>query len=107
MKISKKKYDDSPFKDRELEISFSMLFSLIGLSSTSLKLYLYIRGMSFRDNGIIYVDKKEAKQQCGFKQDKSFYNGITELVDSKILARTRTSFEYHYNPKFIEKEKEL
>jgi len=106
MEISKKKYNDNPFVWTELRVAFEVLFTLIDLSSTSLKLYLYIRGQSYKDDGIVYVDKAEAKRMCDFKQDKSFYNGITELVEAKLLARTRESFEYYYNPKFINEEKE-
>jgi hypothetical protein len=100
------KYNDNPFEYAGLQVTFEVLLTLIGLSATSLKLFIYIRGYSFKDEGIVYLDKQAAKEHCEFKQDKSVYNALSELADAKILARSRESFEYYYNPKFITNQKE-
>jgi len=106
MDISKRKYDNNPFKDSELEITYENVEWMMRLNITALKMYLYIRGHSYRESGVVYFDKEASKVYCEFKQDKSVYNALYELIELGILARTRESFEFYFNPKFMDKEKE-
>ena len=47
-----------------------------------------------------------AKGVCGFKQNKSVYNALNELVSLGIIAGMDDPNEFYYNPEFIGNEKE-
>lgn len=99
-----KKHEDNPFnKDSHLMIRIKDVTLLSKMSKTALRLYLYIREYTYVDEELIIFNKTEAKKVCGFKQDKSIYNALSELIDLEILAGTKDPFEFYYNPKYIAK----
>lgn len=81
-------------------------YKISKLSKTAMKLYLFIREYSFRTEGCIVFDFAMAKGLCEFKQNKSVYNALNELVEQDILASSKDSIEFFYNPRFIANEKE-
>jgi hypothetical protein len=102
-----KEHEISPFNSEDdLAITLEDAEILSKLSKTAFKLFLFIKENSFREDGTIFFDKPEAKRICGFKQDKSVYNGLNELVDLEILAGMKDSKEFYYNPKYINSENE-
>jgi len=103
----KKQYETNPFKDGELKMGIEETYIIGELSKTAMKLYLFIREYSFRmKGGSIIFDISTAKNVCSFKQNKSVYNALNELINSNIIAGTKDSDTFYYNPKFINHEKE-
>lgn len=102
-----KEHTDNPFGNLKLEITNNVLNTINNLSKTALKIYCYINVYSYREDGIVYFDIKEAKEICGFKGNKSIYNALSELINSDILAGRKNANEYYFNPKYINKQKEL
>jgi len=92
--------------DSELAIGMKEAVSIGELSKTAIRLYLFIREYAFRTNGHVVIDFDLAKQLCGYKQNKSVYNALNELISNNILAKSQDSIEFYYNPKFISHEKE-
>ena len=101
-----KKHTETPFDGGSLKLSMNETYEISKLSKTALKLYLFIREYSFRTNGVIFFDKNMAKGVCGFKQNKSVYNALNELVSLDIIAGMNDPNEFYYNPEFIGNEKE-
>lgn len=103
-----KKHVVCPYKDCDVVLDIECTKILAEMSRTALKLYLYIRDYSNRinDEGIILFDFIEAKELCGFKQDKSVYNALSELINKDVLAGREKHDEFYYNPKFINYKKE-
>jgi len=102
-----KHYKENPFKDEVgLRLGMEETITISELSKTAMKLYLFIREYSFRTKGYIVFDFAMAKGLCGFKQNKSVYNALNELIDKEIIADSKDSLEYYYNPRFINNEKE-
>ena len=102
-----KKHTDNPFKEHvNLKLPIDETYILSELSKTAFKLYLFVREYSFRNEGFIIFDFALAKAICKFKQDKSVYNALSELVSKEILASSKDSIEYYYNPRYIGNEKE-
>jgi hypothetical protein len=102
-----KKHIVSPYSDLDkLELSIDGLKIVSELSKTALKLYVFIREESIKVDKIVYFDRKKAKYSCEFKQDKSVYNALSELINVDILAGRSEYDEFYYNPKFITNEKE-
>ena len=103
----KKKHTTNPFKAHAgLQLQMEETYKISELSKTAMKLYLHIREYSFRTNGCIVFDFAVAKGLCGFKQNKSVYNALSELIEQDIIAGTEDSVEFYYNPRFISNEKE-
>lgn len=100
------KHKESPFDKGELKVNIDETYTLSELSKTAMKLYLFVREYAFRTEGRIIFDFNMAKGLCGFKQDKSVYNALNELIAKDIVAASEDSLKYYYNPKFIGKEKE-
>jgi len=101
-----KQHVDNPFKNNGLMVGIEEAHKIGELSKTAVKLYLHIREYSFRTKGYLLFDFSMAKELCGFKQNKSVYNALNELVDANILAGMKDSCEFYYNPKFINHERE-
>jgi len=104
--IVKLKHKVNPFKEDELKLEMEATRAIGELSKTAIKLYLFVREYSFRTKGYVILDFSMAKSVCGFKQNKSVYNALNELIEQDILAKTEDSVEFYYNPKFIANEKE-
>jgi hypothetical protein len=102
-----RQYKENPFKKEvELKLKMEETRKISELSKTAMRVYLFIREYSFRTKGCILFDISMAKDICGFRQNKSIYNALNELVSADILAGTKDSVEFYYNPKFINNEKE-
>jgi hypothetical protein len=102
-----KKHIENPFKEHVgLKLGMNETHKISELSKTAVKLYLFIREYSFRSGGCVIFDFSMAKALCGFKQDKSIYNALNELVRKDILASSEDPIEYYFNPRYISNEKE-
>ena len=104
---NKKEHTKNPFDDSELKVSYDCFIRISKLSKTSIKVFMYIREDCFKRDGVLYFDKKAAKESCEFKEYKSIYNALSQLIDLGILAGKQNSDEFYYNPKFINEKKEL
>jgi hypothetical protein len=104
--IVKIKHKTNPFSEGELKLEMEATRTIGELSKTATRLYLFVREYSFRTKGYVVLDFSMAKSLCGFKQNKSVYNALNELIEQGILAKTEDSIEFYYNPKFIANEKE-
>ena len=93
-----KKHEINPFDNVDCEVSTDVLDVL---SKTALKVFCYIADVSFREKDILYLDKKELKHFFRFKENKSIYNGLNELIKHDIIACTKVIDEFYYNKKFI------
>jgi regulatory protein YycI of two-component signal transduction system YycFG len=101
------KHKETPFKAHVgLKVSMDETYKISELSKTAMRLYLFIREYSFRTDGKVVFDFAVAKALCNFKQDKSVYNALNELIRKDIIACSEDSIEYYYNPRYIGNEKE-
>lgn len=87
---------DNPFEECDREITSEVMNTISDLTKTGIKVLEYMMSSCATDNGKIYVDKKTVMFECELK-DKSFFNGIKDLIDNKIIATSDVSFEYYFN----------
>lgn len=93
----------TPFNKCKFEIGMIELINILDMnkSGTSLYSFLIENGNKFLSlNGIAYINPIEMMQFLSWTR-KSFYNGIDELLNKKILSRTGRPGEYFYNPKYF------
>lgn len=69
-----------------------------GLSSTAVKVMLYIMYIVQQGSESIDIVPKHCMDKCGFKTLKSVRDGIVELLEKKIIAKTKYSNKYWINP---------
>ena len=94
-------HEENPFERIECEISVGVLNKISELSKTSLRIYKYINEYAHRQDGFIFIDKKELKFELEFRENKSIYNGLSELLSKDILAADTEKDRFYYNPKYI------
>lgn len=75
--------------------SVKMMF---GLSTTSMKVFWYITTNVPVNSEVVHVSREECMEFCTFKTPKSYYDGITELLDRELIAKTDKDDYYYINP---------
>jgi len=96
-----KQHIDNPYKDSNLLIDDDALDVLKELSPTGLKIYIHIRENCFCDNEFIFIFIDEIHSAIGYKEIKSVYNGLNELLKLDILSRTKEKGAFYYNKGFF------
>lgn len=96
-----KKHSSNPFEYCKSGINCEVLDVISELSKTAMRIYVYLYKHSFKQDGIVYLDRKEIKFELGFRENKSIYNGLSELLHKEIIASCTEKDEYYYNNKFI------
>ena len=95
--------DGNPFEECNREITVEVMNTISGLSKTGIKMLEYMMSYSPRDADKVYVEKKTVMFDCDIKE-KSFFNGIKDLVSNKIIATSDMSFEYYFNHAYFGKK---
>ena len=95
----------SPFEECDREITVEVIQTIAKLSKTGIKVLEYMMFDSPTDEDKVYVEKSKVMFDCGIGE-KSFFNGIKDLVDNKIIATSDMSFEYYFNHAYFGKQKE-
>ena len=98
------RYESNPYIDSIDLIDIDIVRSLFGLSKTAFNVYLTIRERAIRLDGKVIVNVSELVRFCGFNQEKSVYNGLSELIRVGIIACSEDYDEFYYNPRYIGKE---
>lgn len=96
-----KQHINNPYNDREILINDEALEVLGSLSPTGLKIYIYIRENCFCDNEIIFIFIDEVHNGTGYRERKSIYNGINELLSLDMISKTKEKGAYYYNKGFF------
>ncbi len=95
----------NPFEECDREISVEVMITIAKLSKTGIKVLEYMMSDSPTDEGKVYIKKETVMFDCGIGE-KSFFNGIKDLVDHKIIATSDISFEYYFNHAYFGKQKD-
>lgn len=68
------------------------------LSKTAIKVLGYVLNNLIPNKDIVYIDIQDAMKYTGYKEEKSLYKGIAELVNADIIARSTSYIKYFINP---------
>lgn len=83
---------------RFVKIAHDSLPDLTRLSSTAVSVLAFAMHQALPKNLVVWLDRAECSAWCRFKQPKSFYDGITELILYEYLARSEKVGFYYLNP---------
>ncbi|GGG61070.1 hypothetical protein GCM10011378_41350 [Hymenobacter glacieicola] len=84
--------------DRFVKLVHSTLSELTNLSTTAVAVLAYIMHQALPNNSIVYLPTEEALEFCRFRQPKSFYDGLNELILYQFVARSEKRYFYFLNP---------
>jgi hypothetical protein len=70
---------------------------MFDLSNTSMKLFWFACSNLKTNNDVVNIERDEFMSWAGYKNRKSFHDGINELIEKKILARTEKDDWYYVN----------
>lgn len=98
-------YEDNPYGEQDLEIGISGLDMLKGISPTGLKIYVYLREYVFRDSELIFIYIEDIQKGLKYKEPKSVYNGVNELLSFNVISKSKEKSAFYYNKMFFEQKK--
>jgi hypothetical protein len=88
-------------EEKFAKIYISQLGALWNLKKTSLKVLSYILSVLKANDDRIYFDIKNCLKYCDWNRTQSVYNGLIELINAKIIARTNRIHFYYINPSVV------
>jgi hypothetical protein len=94
----------NPFEEADREITNEVMETISKLNKTGIKVLDYMMSYSPKDGDKVYIEKSKVMFDCGIG-DKSFFNGVKDLVDNNIIAISDVSFEYYFNHAYFGKNK--
>lgn len=97
-KVSVPRTRDSAKFMKVFEEAWDDFFSLSSTGSKLLGLIFYQARIS---NGLIHLPIIEGMEAIGFKQRKSFYDGINELILLEFIVRAEKNGYYYLNQKKV------
>ena len=78
-----------------IQIQKINLLKVLALSRTSLKLLTYFINYQDHNSEIFHFDVNHCKRFTEFKDKRSIYNALTELLGKNIIARTENENFYY------------
>lgn len=84
-----------------VKIYTSTIRGWFDLSKTAMKVFSYIACTIKPNQDQFILIFEECMEFTGYKSKKSIIQGLTELIDNDIIARSKTSVMYFINPSFF------
>jgi len=87
--------------ERFVKIYTSNLSMWFELSIPSQKMMQYILSILPRNSDVVVLEFERVKAYTEYKSFSSIYNAINELINKRIIARTKIKDAFFINPSFI------
>lgn len=85
-------------EEKFAKVYLSQFASFWELSKTAIRVFGYIVTNLIPNKDIVYIDIQDALKYTGYREEKSLYKGIAELVNAGIIARSTSYIKYFINP---------
>lgn len=85
-------------EDKFAKVYLSQFGVFWELSKTAIRVFGYILTNLIPNKDIVYIDIQDALKYTGYREEKSLYKGIAELVNAGIIARSTSYIKYFINP---------
>jgi hypothetical protein len=93
----KEKVDNEKF----IKVFINNINVLFDLNKEGQEVFKYISSKLEKDKDYIYFSLRDCKEYTKYKENKSIYNGINNLIKHGIIAKTEENFKYWINPNII------
>ncbi len=81
-----------------VKIYLSRFEAFFNLSQCSIRIFGYILNNLKPNQDMILFDIDKCKEYTKYKTVKPIYKGLTELIESEIVARSKFEYVYYINP---------
>lgn len=85
-------------EEKFAKLYLSQLSSLWNLSKPAIKVFTYILSVLPPKSDKFYFDISECSKYTGYSAKSSIFTGLAELIEAKIIARTKNHYKYYINP---------
>jgi Firmicute plasmid replication protein (RepL) len=85
-------------EEKFAKVYLSQFAAFWELSKTAIRVFGYVINNLIPNKDIVYIDIQEVLKYTGYKEEKSVYKGIAELVNAGIIARSTSFVKYFINP---------
>lgn len=85
-------------EEKFAKVYLSQFAAFWELSKTAIRVFGYVISNLIPNKDIVYIDIQEVLKYTGYKEEKSVYKGIAELVNAGIIARSTSFVKYFINP---------
>lgn len=85
-------------EEKFAKVYLSQFSSFWELGKPSIRVFGYILRQLKPNSDRFYFDMDECKMQTGYKTDKSVLDGLVNLIDCGIIARSNKHYVYFINP---------
>jgi hypothetical protein len=73
---------------------------MVDLSPKALKVFIYCLKSLQQNSDQIYFDIDECKKMSGYRNHRSVYDGLVELIEKKVMAKANRVNIYFINPQY-------
>lgn len=96
---SQVKFSYNVVKDEEsfIKIYKENIKKMFSLSAAASKIFWFVCTHLRPNNDVVYIDRQEFMDWCDYKNRKSYYDGINELLDKGILAMAEQEHYFFIN----------
>jgi hypothetical protein len=85
-------------EERFAKLYLSQFEAFWELSKTAIRVFGYIANNLIPNKDVVYIDMPDILKYTNYKEEKSIYKGIAELVNAGIMARSTSYIKYFINP---------
>lgn len=85
-------------EEKFAKLYLSQFESFWDLSKTAIRVFGYIANNLIPNKDVVYIDMGDILKYTSYKEEKSIYKGIAELVSAGIIARSTSFIKYFINP---------
>jgi hypothetical protein len=85
-------------EERFAKLYLSQFETFWELSKTAIRVFGYIVNNLIPNKDVVYIDMQDILKYTNYKEEKSIYKGIAELVNAGIIARSTSFIKYFINP---------
>lgn len=88
-------------ENRFAKLYLAELMALWDLSKPAIRVFTYIANILTPNRDKIMFDLEECLEYTGYKNHRSVFEGLSQLVEHGIIARTTKHWQYFINPMIV------
>ncbi len=85
-------------EEKFAKIYLSQFTAFWDLTKTAIRVFGYVINNLIPNKDVVYIDIQEVMQVTKYKEEKSVYKGLAELVNAGMIARSKNHMKYFINP---------
>lgn len=88
-------------EERFAKLYLAELMSLWELSKPAMRVFTYIASVLVPNKDKFFFDMEECLEYTGYKNHRSIFLGLSQLIEHGVIARTTKHWQYFINPMIV------